>query len=71
MDGQRAAIVADFVDGIASEQTADFMVNASPLARDDDDENLMKKFGIPTGFKTTKVSSLSKFFQCLRMADFF
>lgn len=59
MDGQRAAIVADFVDGIASEQKTDFMVNVSPLALDDDDENLMKKFGIPTGFKTTKVSHLS------------
>jgi len=54
LDGQRAALVADFVDGIASEQKTDFMVNVSPLALDDDDENLMKKFGIPTGFKTTK-----------------
>jgi hypothetical protein len=44
--------VAEFVDGIASETQTDY----SAAAAADDDENLMKKLGIPTGFTTTKVS---------------
>lgn len=50
LDGQRAAIVAEFVDGIASETQGNF--SAAPAV--DEDENLMKKLGIPTGFTTTK-----------------
>jgi U4/U6.U5 tri-snRNP-associated protein 3 len=42
--------VAEFVDGIASETKTEF---AAPNAVDED-EKLMKKLGIPTGFTTTK-----------------
>lgn len=46
--------MAEFVDGIASETKTEF---AAPNAVDED-EKLMKKLGIPTGFTTTKVSLL-------------
>lgn len=42
--------MAEFVDGIASETKTDY---AAPPAMDDD-ENMMKKLGIPTGFTSTK-----------------
>jgi len=45
--------VAEYVDGIASETKTEY---AAPPALDED-EKLMKKFGIPTGFTTTKVGS--------------
>lgn len=60
IDGQRAAIVAEFVDGIASEQKNDSSPSVPPLMVDNDEE-IMKKLGIPTGFNTTKVNISSIF----------
>ncbi|KAI5069739.1 hypothetical protein GOP47_0016040 [Adiantum capillus-veneris] len=48
-ESQRAAIVAEFVDGIAREQQEK---TGSP--EPDEEELMMKKFGIPTGFSSTK-----------------
>ena len=56
IDGQRAAIVAEFVDGIASEQKNDSSPSLPPPMVDNDEE-IMKKLGIPTGFNTTKVNT--------------
>ncbi|MCO5567489.1 hypothetical protein L7F22_021182 [Adiantum nelumboides] len=47
-ESQRAAIVSEFVDGIAREQEK----VGSP--EPDEEELMMKKFGMPTGFSTTK-----------------
>lgn len=48
-DSQRAAIVAEFVDGIAREQQ-DKVGTPEP----DEEELMMKKLGMPVGFSSTK-----------------
>ncbi|KAL3689382.1 hypothetical protein R1sor_015691 [Riccia sorocarpa] len=64
-EGQRAAIVAEFVDGIAREHDQQHVEAAShsspaeaspgpPAVAQADEEEMMKKLGIPVGFTTTK-----------------
>ncbi|KAH7446520.1 hypothetical protein KP509_01G060400 [Ceratopteris richardii] len=48
-ESQRAAIVAEFVDGIAREQQ-----EKTESPEPDEEELMMKKFGMPTGFSSTK-----------------
>ncbi|CAK9275926.1 unnamed protein product [Sphagnum jensenii] len=57
LDSQRAAIVAQFVDGIASEQHKGGegpLSSTPPVLEDNNDDDVMKKLGIPTTFNTTK-----------------
>jgi hypothetical protein len=59
LDSQRAAIVAQFVDGIASEQHKGGegpLSSTPPVLEDNNDDDVMKKLGIPTTFNTTKVT---------------
>lgn len=61
-EGQRAAIVAEFVDGIVREheQLAEASLYAPspvplpPAVSHPDEEEIMKKMGIPVGFNTSK-----------------
>ncbi|KAG6550841.1 hypothetical protein Mapa_007454 [Marchantia paleacea] len=63
-EGQRAAIVAEFVDGIVREHeqhveasylsSPAVVAQGSPAVAQADEEEMMKKLGIPVGFTTTK-----------------
>ncbi|KAL2644496.1 hypothetical protein R1flu_012083 [Riccia fluitans] len=64
-EGQRAAIVAEFVDGIVREHDQQHVEAAShsppaeaspgpPAVAQAEEEEMMKKLGIPVGFTTTK-----------------